>query len=61
MRLVATGGPTGVVKKASIDRQDIDQSELGECLKGRARRMSFSAFSGDDVDLEIPLILSTAM
>jgi len=61
VRLVATVGSSGVVKKATIDRQDIDQSDLGECLKGRARRMSFSAFSGDDVDLEIPLILSTAM
>jgi predicted Zn finger-like uncharacterized protein len=61
VRLVATVGASGVVKKASIDREDIDQSDLGECLKGKAKRMTFSAFSGDDVDLEIPLILSTAM
>jgi len=61
VRLVATVGASGVVKKASIDREDIDQSDLGECLKGKAKRMTFSAFQGDDVDLEIPLILSTAM
>jgi predicted Zn finger-like uncharacterized protein len=61
VKLVATVGASGVVKKASIDREDINQSDLGECLKGKAKRMSFSAFSGDDVDLEIPLILSTAM
>jgi len=61
VRLVATVGASGVVKKASIDREDIDQSDLGECLKGKAKRMTFSAFTGDDVDLEIPLILSTTM
>jgi predicted Zn finger-like uncharacterized protein len=61
VRLVATVGASGVVKKATIDREDIDQSDLGECLKGKAKRMSFSAFTGDDVDLEIPLILSTTM
>lgn len=61
VRLVATVGASGVVKKASIDREDIDRSDLGECLKGKAKRMTFSAFQGDDVDLEIPLILSTTM
>jgi hypothetical protein len=61
VRLVATVGASGVVKKASIDREDIDQSDLGDCLKGKAKRMTFSAFSGGDVDLEIPLILSTTM
>jgi hypothetical protein len=61
VRLVATVGASGVVKKATIDREDIDQSDLGDCLKGKAKRMAFSAFKGDDVDLEIPLILSTAM
>ncbi|HLL53622.1 MAG TPA: AgmX/PglI C-terminal domain-containing protein [Myxococcaceae bacterium] len=61
VKLVATIGSSGVVKKASLDRKEIDGSTLGECIKSRARRMTFSAFSGEDVDLEIPLILSTTM
>ena len=61
VKLVATLGPSGAVKKATVDRADIDGSDLGECLKGKARRMVFSPFSGGDVDLEIPLILSTTM
>ena len=49
---------------ASIDvdrhlyRQDIAGSSMGNCLKVRARRMVFPAFSGDDVEVEIPLVLT---
>ncbi len=59
--LVATVASSGVVKRAGIDRKDIDGSNLGECLKSRARRMVFAQFSGDDVDVEIPLIVGVAM
>ncbi len=59
--LVATVASSGVVKKAGIDRREIDASNLGECLKARARRMVFAQFSGEDVDVEIPLIVGVAM
>ncbi|MGA9522769.1 MAG: AgmX/PglI C-terminal domain-containing protein [Myxococcaceae bacterium] len=59
--LVATVASSGVVKNAGIDRKDIDSSNLGECLKTRAKRMVFAQFSGDDVDVEIPLIVGVAM
>jgi hypothetical protein len=57
VHLVATIAGSGMVTGTSLDRRDLDRSELGKCLKTRARRMVFSAFGGDPVDLEIPLIL----
>ena len=58
VNIVATVANSGVVTRAEIDRNDIDRSGLGECLKGRAKRMVFSSFAGDETELQIPLILS---
>jgi len=57
----ATVGSSGTVKQAAIDRADVDASGLGECLKGKARRMIFSAFAGEDAELQIPLILTRSL
>ena len=54
-------GSSGTVKKTSISRPDIDASSLGDCLKAKARRMVFAAFSGDDTEVQIPLILTTSL
>jgi hypothetical protein len=59
--ITATIGGSGVVKKATVDRPEIDSSPLGECLKGKARRMVFPAFSGDETEIQIPLILGATM
>jgi len=59
--LVATVGSSGTVKQVQLDRHDLEGTDLGDCLKARARRMVFSAFSGDDVDVEIPLVLTTTL
>jgi hypothetical protein len=59
--LVATVGSSGTVKQVTLDRHDLEGSDLGTCLKSQARRMVFSAFSGDDVDVEIPLVLTTTL
>jgi hypothetical protein len=61
VNLIATVGGSGIVKKTALDRRDLDGSDLGNCLKAKARRMVFSAFAGDDVDLQIPLILTTTL
>jgi hypothetical protein len=62
INIVATVGSSGVVKRAEIDRKDIDLSDLGGCLKKRAKRMQFSSFSGDEeTEVHIPLILSATM
>jgi hypothetical protein len=59
--LTATVGSSGTVKKASFDRKDMEGSTLGDCLKARARRMVFPSFSGEDVEVEIPLVLTKSM
>jgi hypothetical protein len=59
--LVATVGRSGTVKQVQLDRHDLEGTDLGDCLKARARRMVFAAFSGDDVDVEIPLVLTTTL
>ncbi len=52
---------SGKVKEVAISRPDIDGSSLGECLKGKAKRMIFAAYSGDDTEVQIPLILTTSL
>jgi hypothetical protein len=59
--LLATVGSSGTVKQVQLDRRDLDGTDLGTCLKARARRMVFAAFSGGDVDVEIPLVLTTSL
>jgi GYF domain 2 len=59
--LVATVGSSGTVKQVQLDRRDLEGTDLGDCLKARARRMVFASFSGDDVDVEIPLVLTTTL
>jgi predicted Zn finger-like uncharacterized protein len=54
-------GTSGTVKQAVISRPEIDSSSLGQCLKSKARRMVFAAFSGDDTEVQIPLILTTSL
>ena len=61
VNLVATVGSSGTVKQAQLDRRDLEGTDVGECLKARARRMVFSSFNGDDVDVEIPLVLTTTL
>jgi hypothetical protein len=61
VNLVATVGASGTVKQARLDRKEIDVSDLGSCLKSRARRLVFPSFEGEDVDVEIPLVLTAAL
>ncbi len=60
--LTATVGSSGTVKSATFDRKDLNRnSPVGTCIRDRAKGMVFSAFAGEDVDLEIPLVLSKSM
>jgi hypothetical protein len=60
--LVATVGTSGIVKTTRLDRKELDASPVGDCIKKSAKRMVFPAFKmedGSEVDLEIPLVLSS--
>jgi outer membrane biosynthesis protein TonB len=59
--LTATLAPSGTVTKAEFDRKDVENSEMGRCIKARARKLAFPRFSGNEVDVEIPLILTKAL
>ncbi|WP_426754196.1 AgmX/PglI C-terminal domain-containing protein [Myxococcus sp. Y35] len=60
--LTATVSGSGTVKEAVFDRKDLNRnSTVGTCIRERAKGMVFSAFAGEDVDLEIPLVLSKSM
>jgi predicted Zn finger-like uncharacterized protein len=59
--VTATVGRSGKVKQVSFDRADLDGTSMGKCIKRNAQRMVFPAFSGDDVEVEIPLVLSKSM
>jgi len=61
VHLLVTVAASGVVTGTQLDRKELEASNLGKCLKSRARRMVFSAFPGDSVDVEIPLILSQGL
>ena len=61
VNLVATVGASGTVKGARLDRKEIDVSDLGSCIKARARRLVFPSFEGEDVEVEIPLVLTAAL
>jgi predicted Zn finger-like uncharacterized protein len=60
--IITTVASSGIVKRAEIDRKEIDMSDLGSCLKGRAKRLQFPAFSGEEeAEIHIPLILSATL
>jgi predicted Zn finger-like uncharacterized protein len=59
--VTATVGSSGKVKKVSFDREELDGTIMGNCIKARTRRLVFPAFEGDEVDVEIPLVLSKSL
>jgi predicted Zn finger-like uncharacterized protein len=61
VRLTATVAGTGKVTGVEIDRRDVETTELGTCLKGKAQQMDFGNFGGAPVQIDIPLILTTAL
>lgn len=55
--LTLTVNPAGTVDAPRLDDADLDQSELGACLKRSARRMAFPAYQGSPMQVEVPLSL----
>ena len=55
IRVATTIAPSGQVTEARIDRQSVDESPLGVCLKRATRKIVFPRFSGAAFDVEIPI------
>jgi hypothetical protein len=60
-QLTAIVSSSGEVRRASVDRREIDTSALGQCLKLRAGRMMFAPFSAEDVEIHVPLSVGTRL
>ena len=58
VNITFTIASSGIVTRTSLDRGDIDRTDVGACLKEKAKRMVFPSFEGDPFDVELPLILA---
>jgi hypothetical protein len=58
--IVATVAGSGEVKEARVNRRDVEGTNLGDCLRRRAKSMVFRA-SGEETDVEIPLKVVKSM
>src|SRR5439155_1303876 len=59
IHVATTIAPSGQVTAARIDRQNVDESALGACLKRATQRIVFSQFSGAAFDVDIPISVSS--
>jgi hypothetical protein len=58
IHVATTIAPTGEVTEARIDRQNVDESPLGACLKRATKQIVFPTFSGSAFDVDIPISVS---
>jgi predicted Zn finger-like uncharacterized protein len=55
IHVATTIAPSGQVTAARIDRQVVDESPLGACLKRATQKIVFPQFSGAAFDVDIPI------
>ena len=58
IHIATTIAPTGAVTQAKIDKNTVDQSPLGACLRRATRKIAFPAFSGEAFDVDIPIVVT---
>ena len=58
IHVATTIAPSGQVTAARIDRQMVDESPLGACLKQATQKIVFPKFSGVAFDVDIPISVS---
>lgn len=56
--ILTTVAPSGEVTSTRIDRKNVDQSQLGACLKSAARNIHFPSFNGEAFPLDIPVVVA---
>jgi predicted Zn finger-like uncharacterized protein len=55
IHVATTIAPSGQVTAARIDRQSVDESPLGACLKRATQQIVFPRFTGAAFDVDIPI------
>lgn len=58
IRIATTIAASGQVTAAKIDKKSVDESALGGCLKKATRRIVFPSFSGEAVEVDIPIVVT---
>ncbi len=58
IHIATTIAPSGSVTAAKIDKQTVDQSLLGTCLKRATRRIVFPSFQGAAFEVDIPIVVT---
>jgi len=58
INIAAKIAPSGKVIEASIDKKDVQESPLGQCLVRTSQRLVFPPFAGEPTDGVIPLFVA---
>lgn len=58
IHIATTIAPSGQVTTAKIDKNTVDQSPLGACLRRATKRIAFPSFAGDAFDVDIPIVVT---
>ena len=58
IRIATTIAPSGQVTSTQIDKQAVDESPLGMCLKRATKRIVFPSFNGDAFEVDIPILVT---
>lgn len=58
IHVATTIAPSGAVTATRIDKQTVDQSPLGACLKRATRRIVFPRFQGEAFEVDIPIVVT---
>ncbi len=58
IHIATTIAPTGAVTQTKIDKNTVDRSPLGACLRRATRKIAFPPFSGEAFDVDIPIVVT---
>jgi len=58
IHIATTIAPSGQVTSAKIDKNTVEQSSLGACLRKATKKIAFPQFGGDAFDVDIPIVVT---
>jgi hypothetical protein len=58
IHIATTIAPSGQVTSARIDKNTVEQSPLGACLRKATKKIAFPPFGGDAFDVDIPIVVT---
>jgi predicted Zn finger-like uncharacterized protein len=58
IHIATTIAPSGQVRSAKVDKNTVEQSSLGACLRKATKKIVFPPFGGDAFDVDIPIVVT---